>query len=466
MVTGAAPGSERIFMSYRRQDAAYPAGWLFDRLSDHFGHGQIFKDIDSIELGDDFVEAITLAVGSCDVLLALIGDEWLTVTDEHGRRRLDDPDDFVRVEIEAALARQVLVIPVLVGAARMPSATDLPPSLAPLSRRQALELSPNRFDADTSRLLRVLDRSLAETRPGAHPEPSTTPAPATHSEPTTSPPSATSPPSDSRPGVDAPPAATGPAAGAGSATPAASAASAGRTGWRRAFTRRRVLLGAGIIVLAIVLLSVLGDPGGSSGDASTNGTTRSPSSGTTVFGDDFSNHAGGWNGGEYVNGTLRITARGTTQPAAPEQSSSLFPSAPTNLSVAVDGRGISGSADLQYGLACRVNTDEGAGYYFLVTKELIAIVHYNPARPDDNPLAQVQVSSLDPMANNHLRATCTTDGKNGSVHLTFTVNGQTITATDTANPYLTGTVALIGAPPVNEPKSTIVVEFDNFAVTR
>src|SRR5437762_10003422 len=78
--------SGRIFISYRRDETAYPAGWLYDRLSGHFGHGQVFKDIDSIQLGDDFVEVITRAVGSCDVLLALIGNEWPTMTDEHGRR--------------------------------------------------------------------------------------------------------------------------------------------------------------------------------------------------------------------------------------------------------------------------------------------------------------------------------------------------------------------------------------------
>jgi hypothetical protein len=73
--------SGRIFISYRREETAYPAGWLFDRLAERFGSGQVFKDVDSIQLGDDFVEVITRAVGSCDVLLALIGDEWLTITD-------------------------------------------------------------------------------------------------------------------------------------------------------------------------------------------------------------------------------------------------------------------------------------------------------------------------------------------------------------------------------------------------
>jgi hypothetical protein len=163
--------SGRIFMSYRREDTAYAAGWLYDRLEDTFTEGQVFKDIDSIQLGDDFVEAITGAVQSCDVLLALIGNSWLTVTDEKGRRRLDDPDDFVRLEIEAALSRNVRVIPVLVDGARMPRAEDLPGGLVKLARRQALELNPGSFEFDTSRLLGVLDRTLAEVWSESRPAP-------------------------------------------------------------------------------------------------------------------------------------------------------------------------------------------------------------------------------------------------------------------------------------------------------
>jgi hypothetical protein len=154
----------RIFISYRRQETAYPAGWLYDRLAGRFGGGQVFKDVDSIQLGDDFVEVITRAVGSCDVLLALIGDRWLTITDEHGGRRLDDPNDFVRLEIEAALTRKVRVIPILVDGARMPNANELPDSLVKLARRQALELSPARFEFDSSRLFDVLDWTLADVR--------------------------------------------------------------------------------------------------------------------------------------------------------------------------------------------------------------------------------------------------------------------------------------------------------------
>ena len=135
-----------IFMSYRHEDSAYPAAWLFEQLAGR--------------LGDDFVERITSAVASCDVLLALIGRRWLT--DQDGQRRLDKPDDFVRLEIEAALTRNVRVIPILIEAVQMPRANELPASLAKLARRQALEVSPNRFERDTQRLLEALDRALAE----------------------------------------------------------------------------------------------------------------------------------------------------------------------------------------------------------------------------------------------------------------------------------------------------------------
>jgi hypothetical protein len=154
--------ARRVFISYRREDAAYPAGWLFDRLAGYFGRGQVFKDVDSIRPGDDFVEAITNAVAACDVLLALIGDRWATAIDEHGQRRLDDPGDFVRLEIEAALGRDIRVIPILVNGAKMPRADEVPPSLAKLLHRQALELSAGRFEADSEELLDVLSTALGD----------------------------------------------------------------------------------------------------------------------------------------------------------------------------------------------------------------------------------------------------------------------------------------------------------------
>jgi hypothetical protein len=157
----------RIFLNYRREDTGWAAGRLFDRLSHRFGKDQVFKDIDSIHLGDDFVDAITSAVGSCDVLLALIGDRWLLITDGDGQRRLDDDNDFVRLEIEAALTRNVRVIPILVEGARMPRAADLPASMAKLVRRQALKLNPDQeFESGVARLLNALDRALEEMHKG------------------------------------------------------------------------------------------------------------------------------------------------------------------------------------------------------------------------------------------------------------------------------------------------------------
>jgi hypothetical protein len=158
--TPAAPG--RIFLSYRREETDFPAGWLHDRLAAHFGRDQVFRDVDDIPLGASFPEVIAKAVASCDVLLALIGAQWATITDEQGKRRLDDPNDFVRLEIEAALQRGVLVVPILVRGAKMPPAQQLPASLAELVHRNALELSSTSFDFDTGRLLKVLDQTLAQ----------------------------------------------------------------------------------------------------------------------------------------------------------------------------------------------------------------------------------------------------------------------------------------------------------------
>ena len=160
LVQASKSNTSRIFLSYRHEETDWQAGWLAQTLVDHFGSGLIFKDIDSIEPGDDFVEVINNAVGSCDALLALIGKEWLTITNETGQRRLDNPQDFVRLEIEAALTRKVRVIPILVQGARMPRADQLPSSLAGLERRQALELSPSRFKSDADRLIKVLERTL------------------------------------------------------------------------------------------------------------------------------------------------------------------------------------------------------------------------------------------------------------------------------------------------------------------
>jgi tetratricopeptide (TPR) repeat protein len=147
----------RIFLSYRREDSGGWAGRLYDRLSQHFGDEHIFMDIDTIEPGLDFVEVIQHAVQSCDVLLALIGRQWLTVADATGQPRLANPEDFVRLEIATALERDIRVIPVLVQGAPMPRAADLPDDLKRLSRRNALEVRDIRFHNDVDQLITVLD---------------------------------------------------------------------------------------------------------------------------------------------------------------------------------------------------------------------------------------------------------------------------------------------------------------------
>jgi hypothetical protein len=152
----------RIFISYRRQETAWPAGRLYDVLVEHFRAEDVFKDVDNIEPGEDFIERITAAVGSCDVLLVLIGPQWLTITDENGQRRLDNPEDFVRLEIETALTRKIRVIPILVDEARIPRASELPPTLAPLVRRNAVEINPITFD--TKRLIATVRKILTELK--------------------------------------------------------------------------------------------------------------------------------------------------------------------------------------------------------------------------------------------------------------------------------------------------------------
>jgi glycerophosphoryl diester phosphodiesterase len=176
----------RVFISYRRQETAWPARQLYDLLVAELGADRVFKDVDNIEPGDDFVERIQSAVGSCQVLLALIGPQWLTARDATGARRLDDPEDFVRLEVETALYRDdVRVIPILVDNAQMPSPQQLPEGLAALTRRQAVEINPVNFD--TRRLLRVLNDTLNDVRREAA-EPSISGAGAEVPPPVTAPP--------------------------------------------------------------------------------------------------------------------------------------------------------------------------------------------------------------------------------------------------------------------------------------
>jgi TIR domain len=156
MRTNSPRGGGGIFISYRRIDVAAQAGRLCDRLRESFGQDRVFIDTDSIVVGAEFKREIIARVSRCDVLLALIGPGWLAVAGDAGRRRIDDPDDFVRVEIETALNRDILVVPVLVEGAALPQESDLPPSLRPLCGLQASVLSTPRFNSDVSRLIEAL----------------------------------------------------------------------------------------------------------------------------------------------------------------------------------------------------------------------------------------------------------------------------------------------------------------------
>ncbi|MGH2706956.1 MAG: toll/interleukin-1 receptor domain-containing protein, partial [Actinomycetota bacterium] len=147
----------KIFMSYRRSDSSGYANGLYDRLSVYFGPNRVIRDVVSIPAGVDFPRFIAEAVGSCDVLMAVIGKSWLTTKDERGKRRLDDPDDFVRLEIAQALQRNIPVLPVLVESASMPSVENLPHDLGALSMRNALEISDSRWDHDIRRLIAALE---------------------------------------------------------------------------------------------------------------------------------------------------------------------------------------------------------------------------------------------------------------------------------------------------------------------
>ena len=142
-----------IFLSYRRDDTEHAAGRLGDRLAVRFGRQRLFIDVESIPPGRDFADAIEQAIARCDVVVALIGVKWTSATDDQGVRRLDDPEDFVALELRTALGRGIPVIPVLVDGAAMPKSTELPHDLEPLARRNAIHLDAESFGRDAAFLI-------------------------------------------------------------------------------------------------------------------------------------------------------------------------------------------------------------------------------------------------------------------------------------------------------------------------
>jgi TIR domain-containing protein len=160
--TAAGSALQKVFICYRREDTAPYAGRIYDTMVARFGVENVFMDLD-LDPGIDFVERITRVVSDCVALIVVIGPRWAQVQDEEGTRRLEDPDDFVRLEIETGLGRDdVRLIPALVGGARMPRREELPPELQSLSRRNALEVSESRWAYDVGRLVQALDEVLPD----------------------------------------------------------------------------------------------------------------------------------------------------------------------------------------------------------------------------------------------------------------------------------------------------------------
>ena len=145
-----------VFISYRREDTEGQARALFQDLVARLGRDSVFMDVDSIGLGRDFRAVLQERLATCDVMLALIGRDWVDGKDKAGRRRLDNPGDFVRIEIAAALKRNIPVTPLLLHGAQMPTAEQLPEDLSDLPYRNGFELSHNRWDSDVQELFKRL----------------------------------------------------------------------------------------------------------------------------------------------------------------------------------------------------------------------------------------------------------------------------------------------------------------------
>jgi hypothetical protein len=151
--------SKKIFISYRREDSSWSTGRIYDRLIKSFSEDQIFIDIDSIGLGDDFVAYIENSVNNCDVLLAIIGSKWLKII-----KQKSGEVDFVRLEIAAALKKNSKVIPILLENTKMPNENELPEDIRPLARRNAFFINPISFNSEIEKLILNLHKffSVAE----------------------------------------------------------------------------------------------------------------------------------------------------------------------------------------------------------------------------------------------------------------------------------------------------------------
>ena len=157
-----------IFINYRKDDSSWNALALYNELLKYFPKESIFKDFNTIRPGDDFVESIQKALTHCNVLLVVMSKNWLEVKDKHGNRRINDPDDLVRIEIATAIERNIQVIPVLFDNIPMPTNAELPDNLKSLPRRQFVEIETTRFEADVKKLADAI-KELMPPEPSQRP---------------------------------------------------------------------------------------------------------------------------------------------------------------------------------------------------------------------------------------------------------------------------------------------------------
>lgn len=156
--------AKEVFISYRRDDSAGTTGRIYDRLVSSLPKHRIFMDVDASMHGLDFARVLDEKIGSSDLVAVVIGPSWLTAKNPDGDRRIDTQDDFVRIEVSAALKRGVPVIPILVDGASMPTELDLPNELKPLTRRHAIELRNTRFADDAEKLVKAVTERLGAKR--------------------------------------------------------------------------------------------------------------------------------------------------------------------------------------------------------------------------------------------------------------------------------------------------------------
>jgi hypothetical protein len=462
----------RIFVSYRRADTGNQAGWLADRLAGHFGRSQVVRDVDSIQLGNDFADVIAAAVTSCDVLLALIGHQWLAAA--------PGGDDYVRVEIEAALTRGVQVIPVLVDGARMPTAAELPPGLTLLAQRPPLSLGAANPEGDVSRIIQVLDQSIAERRGTetsmAVNQPTVTGMAPSWGRPVVQ--GGQPHPGQPHPGQTPPP---GPAP----------------TRQMRRRPRTWVIAAAAAVVVAAVVVAVIVISGSShpappsaassssaaanagKGSAPKPSNSASPSASAKVLvADDFSTNKVGWvddahaSAGAYTgSGAYRLSVtgyNGQNELARPSSAGSgLSGVTPLNLDASVDVRTLSGAAQ-GYGLGLAFRGDgNGDLYAFLIEDHAVAIQKWvgNGAKITGEP-APVSVGDLRVGSSGRLRAVAETIDGGQAVHLELWLNGKKLVDyTDRDNPYTRGYLGLY-VESISDSPSTAAAEFDNFTASQ